>query len=378
MAATQVASPVALETATATAPQEQAVCRLSVVTPTYNRVSALRKLLLALAQQTVDPGAFEVLVISDGSTDGTDECCRTLDAPYTLRYFEQDHLGPAAARNLGVREARGDIILFLDDDIVPDTGLVAAHLRVHEQDPTAVAMGTMLPPRDVCLQPWVDWEEEQLLQQYSAMLRGTWKPTPRQFYTGNASVARAAVLAAGAFDEHFKRAEDIELAYRMGDQGATFYFLPEAQGWHYAQRSFKSWLTIPNAYGHADVLMARQGGRPSILVAAGEEFHYRHAVVRALGRFAVGRPKRYTAIIALCSAAAHTLTMFATDLGYAAASYFFSIIFNLSYWQGICEDLGPEAFWALIAEHAPRPKPAPAPAQPRVEPASLEQPPARS
>lgn len=140
--------------------------RVSLVTPTYNRKDSLLATLRALTRQTVSPTSFEALIISDGSTDGTAEACAQLDVPYTVRYFEQDHQGPAAARNLGLQEARGEIIVFLDDDVVPEPELIAVYLALHDEHPHAVGVGPLLPPPDMRLQPWVWWEEKMLLQQY--------------------------------------------------------------------------------------------------------------------------------------------------------------------------------------------------------------------
>ena len=64
----------------------------------------------------------------------------------------------------------------------------------------------------------------------------------RQFYTGNASVPRELVVKAGGFDTAFRRAEDIELSYRLDQLGATFVFDETAMAHHLAERSFESWL----------------------------------------------------------------------------------------------------------------------------------------
>ena len=72
---------------------------------------------------------------------------------------------------------------------------------------------------------WIRWEEEMLEVQYQAMLSGEYPCTPRQFYTANASLSRDRFLEVGGFDGTFKRAEDVEMAYRMRDRGASFVFV---------------------------------------------------------------------------------------------------------------------------------------------------------
>jgi len=71
--------------------------------------------------------------------------------------------------------------------------------------------------------PWVRWEQEMLMKQYKALLRKDWPATARQFYTGNASVRRSHIVAAGGFDEGFRRAEDVELAYRLDKRASSLF-----------------------------------------------------------------------------------------------------------------------------------------------------------
>ena len=90
---------------------------VSVVIPTYNRKDMLREALNSLAQQTYPTDRFEIIVVDDGSTDGTDQIA-AVAFPFTLRYFWQTNQGDATARNLGARQSQADILVFLDDDIL--------------------------------------------------------------------------------------------------------------------------------------------------------------------------------------------------------------------------------------------------------------------
>src|SRR5689334_14236893 len=228
---------------------------ISVITPTYNRRESLLATLRALDRQSFPVDQFEALVIVDGGSDGSADACRSLPVSYTLRVIAQENAGPAVARNAGCQQARAPLLVFLDDDVIPDPDFLAAHWRIHQQAERQVVIGPLLLPPAARLQPWVRWELATLERQYDDMARGKWTPTPRQFYTGNASVAREAVLAAGGFNPEFRRAEDVELAYRLQERGYTFVFAPQARGLHYAQRSFFSWKAIASAYGRADVVM---------------------------------------------------------------------------------------------------------------------------
>ena len=158
--------------------------------------------------------------MDDGSTDGADGM-RSGAPPLPVVASTQENQGPGAARNRGVDLASGEIVVFLDDDVIPDPGLVSAHVRAHERcgDQTVV-IGPMRNPPDHQMSPWIRWEQAMLAKQYDAMEAGHYDATARQFFTGNASLRREHVLAAGGFDPARRRAEDIELAYRL-DTGVS-------------------------------------------------------------------------------------------------------------------------------------------------------------
>src|SRR5687768_17413192 len=150
----------------------------------------------------------------------------------------------------------------------------------------------MLTPPDFEAQmaPWVQWEQAMLVKQYEDMANGRWLPTARQFYTGNTSLARRHLLEAGGFDPTFRRAEDVELAYRLAAHGLRFVFNPQAIGHHYAERTFASWLAIPYAYGRNDVIFSRDKGQSWLLPTLLYEFRQRRPLIRALTRLCLDRP----------------------------------------------------------------------------------------
>ena len=108
----------------------------SVVIPTYNRLPILQKCLRALEQQRLEApiSAYEVVLVDDGSTDATVSWLReNADAFPHVRLVLQDHGGPAEGRNRGVDQARGDVIVFIDSDLVVTDGFLLAHARRLEQ-----------------------------------------------------------------------------------------------------------------------------------------------------------------------------------------------------------------------------------------------------
>jgi GT2 family glycosyltransferase len=310
---------------------------VSIVVPTFNRRERLQRLLLALEQLVSSSPAFEVVVAVDGATDGSVEMLNSLHTTYPLRVFEQANQGPAAARNLGIANALGQIILFLDDDVIPVAGLIERHVRRHEQDEKVVVIGPMVPPPDLEMTPWVRWESERLDQQYLAMQAGEWAPTARQFYTGNASLRREHALATGGFNERFKRAEDVEFAYRLADRGLSFHFDMQAAVLHDPGRPFAAWLRVPYEYGRYDVLMARESGRQWLLKVALHEWQNRHPLNRLLPRLCVGHKWRMRSVVAVLGFAVRLpLPAIFSRLQIAPCSP----LFGIQYWQGISDMAG--------------------------------------
>lgn len=325
---------------------------VSIVVPTYNRCVGLNRLLRALIEQTYPRSRFEVVVVDDGSTDVTAEVIRTARVPYALRSLSQPNSGPSIARNHGVQESRGRLILFLDDDVVPMPRLIAAHVAAHGEADDLVVTGPMSPPPDDFPQSvWDRWDAAQLHKQYQAMLAGDYACTQRQFFTANASLRRQMFLNAGGFDHEFRRAEDVELAWRLSGAGARFLFEPRAEVLHYAERRFASWRQNAYDYGRYDVVMGQRKSLPVFDLAC-SEFHHRRLANRWLARACVGRKRLGDVTVLGLSAAVHLADGLGAD---RLASFALSSIFNVRYWQGVRDELGgTDRLWqAISARRAP-------------------------
>ncbi len=318
------------------------LAQVSVVIPTFNRQQRLHRVLTGLAQQTIDVEMLEVIVVSDGSTDGTDAYFESRRTPLPVDFVRQANQGPAAARNHGVVRATADLVLFIDDDVMPDARLVEEHLAVHARNPRAAVIGPMIEPLDATLSCWARWEQAMLEKQYRAMAEGKWLPSPRQFYTGNASIRRLDVLEAGGFDTEFTRAEDVELAYRLADLGVSFHFNAAAIGYHYVEREYASWRNVAYMYGRNDVRFGRDLGQPWLLEAIKDEFSYHHPFVRGLTHLQRAAPRVGLGV-------EHALGVIGRGSDRIGARrlsrYALSGVFNTEYYRGIDDELreGPQA-----------------------------------
>jgi GT2 family glycosyltransferase len=175
-----------------------------------------------------------------------------------------------------------------------------------------------------------------LEKQYDALLSGQWEATARQFYTGNTSLPRQVLFASGGFDERFRRAEDIELAYRLEQQGVEFTFTIAAVGYHYAERSFASWLQTPYTYGRHDIIFSRER-QASLVTFVHEGFKSRNALIRSLVWLCLDRPHISAALQAIAKPLAdRSYRLGGRKLAQAA----YSAIFNLRYYQGVADELG--------------------------------------
>lgn len=205
---------------------------ISVVIPTYNRKPILTKCLDALERQQVpeelDNGGYEVVVVDDGSTDGTVEWLKAETEQYPhVRLFEQAHQGPSAARNLGVEQAQGDIIIFIDSDLVVTEVFLSAHLDALRQGKRTLRSDRLFTYGRVINTANFDnpTAEPFKVTDYSAAY----------FATGNVAIARKWLLQAGLFDTGFQLYgwEDLELGVRLKKLGLTLIKCPAAVGYHW-------------------------------------------------------------------------------------------------------------------------------------------------
>jgi glycosyltransferase involved in cell wall biosynthesis len=216
---------------------------LSVVIPTYNRCETLQKAICAHLNQTALENISEIIVVDDGSTDSTKDVVMRLSeaSSLSIRYFRQANKGPAAARNVGVREARSELVLFTDDDIIPEPTLTAQHLDWHRRFPDLpiAVLGKVTWAQEVKATPFMKWYGSDALFAYAHFI-GRTELDYTDFYTCNLSLKTAFLRRNGVFDEEFKVAayEDVELAYRLKKAGMRLLYNPNALAYHQQYVSF--------------------------------------------------------------------------------------------------------------------------------------------
>lgn len=204
----------------------------SIVIPTYNRQPILEKCLSALESQQFNPqssiAGYEIIVVDDGSTDDTVNWLQSHPAEFPhVHLFQQDHQGPAAARNLGVGQAQGDTIIFIDSDLVVTERFLQSHadaLLQAEQQLGHDRLFTYGRVINTCNFNHPTSEPFKLTD-FSAAY----------FATGNVAIARHWLEKAGLFDTRFQLYgwEDLELGVRLKQLGLTLIKCPAAVGYHW-------------------------------------------------------------------------------------------------------------------------------------------------
>jgi glycosyltransferase involved in cell wall biosynthesis len=197
---------------------------VSIIIPTFNGASRIGKCLDSLLQQTPGRNA-EILVVNDGSTDNTAKVVQSYDG---VRLVSQANAGPAAARNRGAVEARGEILLFTDDDCVPMSDWLNAMLEPFEDPEVVGAKGIYRTHQRSLAARFVQLEYED---RYRMMSRFTYIDFVDTY---SAAFRRDRFLEISGYDTSFPLAcaEDIELSYRMATRGWKMKFAPGAIVYH--------------------------------------------------------------------------------------------------------------------------------------------------
>ncbi len=204
----------------------------SVVIPTYNRKAILEKCLRALEIQQLSVSTkvtdYEIVLVDDGSSDGTLEWLETHKQEFPhVRAFPQDHLGPAAARNLGVERSIGDTIIFIDSDLVVTETFLQSHANALEQGQQKLGNDKFFTYGAVINTANFDnpTSEPYKITDFSAAF----------FATGNVAIPKHWLEKAGLFDTGFQLYgwEDLELGVRLKKLGLQLMKCPEAVGYHW-------------------------------------------------------------------------------------------------------------------------------------------------
>jgi O-antigen biosynthesis protein len=228
-------------------PADLAWPRISVVVCSCNGARTLRDCFEGLSR--LEYPNFEVIVVDDGSNDGT----AAIGREYGFRVISTDRQGLGSARNTGLNAATGEIVAYLDDDAYPDahwlTYLAAAFLRTPH---AGVGGPNIAPPGDGCIAACV-------ASSPGGPVHVLLSDAEAEHIPGcNAAFRKSSLQAIGGFDRRFRVAgDDVDVCWRLQEEGSTLGFSPSAVVWHHRRNSIRAYWKQQRGYGEAEALLKR-------------------------------------------------------------------------------------------------------------------------
>lgn len=236
--------------------------RYSIVIPTLDRPQQLRACLEGVAAQELPAAEFETIVVDDGSrvpvTDALPDAVERAGA----RVIRQPNAGPGAARNRAAAEARGELLVFLDDDCVPAAEWLARLGREAAAHPGAGLGGRTVNT----LTRNTYSRTSQTLIDYLYEYYNSGEAESPMFTTNNLALPRREFQRIGGFDTRFTRAggEDRELCLRWVRSGGRLRYAPQAVVFHFHRLSLGSFLKLHFTYGRGAAQFHRIRGSPPV------------------------------------------------------------------------------------------------------------------
>ncbi len=245
--------------------------KVSLIIPTYNRASLLKKTLFAIQNQTISKDDFEVLVCDDGSTDNTQDICQSFSKKMNIRYFFQEDMGFRAgeARNMGIRFARNDLCVFIDSGIILSTYAIQAHVDKHKNSKKEIAVigynygFSNESVHDKSLLKKIDFDNiddgikianknklfdsrEEWYKKFGENL-DEWEAPWAVCWSGNLSVLKKTIDRLGMFDPFFNSwgAEDNDFGILLTTNGISIKLCRVACGIEYPTEKQNEFLTNP-------------------------------------------------------------------------------------------------------------------------------------
>jgi O-antigen biosynthesis protein len=229
-------------------PQDLPWPLISVVVCSYNGARTIRDCCEGLVR--LEYPNFEVIVVNDGSTDATPD----IVSEYGFRLISTANRGLSNARNTGWQEAKGEIVAYIDDDAYPDphwlTYIAAAFMRTMH---VGIGGPNLPPPGDGLIADCV-------ANAPGGPVHVLLSDTEAEHIPGcNMAFRKTALQAIGGFDPQFRTAgDDVDVCWRLHQQGWTIGFSPAAMVWHHRRNAVRTYWKQQQGYGKAEALLEKK------------------------------------------------------------------------------------------------------------------------
>lgn len=237
--------------------------KISVVIATCNRINNLKSCLGSCLEQKATTEDFEIIVVNDGSVDGTAEFLQSMSANDMFRFVNQSNAGVAVARNVGIGIAASGIIAFTDDDCIVPPDWIETILNYWDKADDDIAgiggpLDTVTSDNDSFVSQYLAYIDE--FNYIPVLKAGLVRPvhvsrlTGREIVpylrTSNASFRKSCLLEVGGFSSAFQKpgGEDPDLCYRMLAKGYRFHFMPDLVVQHVSRESMKAYFNSLGNY----------------------------------------------------------------------------------------------------------------------------------
>jgi len=204
--------------------------KVSVVIATYNRKDILERSLECLFRQDYPKDQYEVIVVDDGSSHGTQKMVEGKNPSCGLKYLRyKERKGQSKAKNLGINHAQGEVIIFIDDDVFCPPQFIRQHARFHKKYDNIIVDG-----------PAINTDRtDNLFGDKKKRFLAFLDFFGASFVTSNTSCKKGSLIKAGGFDEEFGKKfgwQDRELSFRLKKMGVKRKKNRRAYVFHFKQK----------------------------------------------------------------------------------------------------------------------------------------------
>lgn len=212
---------------------------VSVLIPSYNSKNTLLPCIDHLAAQTLPADRFEVIVVLDGSTDGSRAALESMRTDFKMKIVEQKQQGKATALNRGVELADGEYIVIVDSDILVVEKFLEAHIQAHDKGDVVIGPIPLSPasPKNFMtdnVRLWAENHAREMTTHPNAL-------SSTNIYGANLSIPRALFKKLGGYRTDLRRTEDFHFGEKIIRAGLKVYYCPEAIAAQIYDKTFPAW-----------------------------------------------------------------------------------------------------------------------------------------
>lgn len=319
----------------------------SVLIPSYNDKHNLLLCIEHLARQSYPPQHFEVVVVLDGSTDGSRVALERIATPFRLRVIQQPNRGRAAALNRAAEEAAGRLLIVTDSDVLANPEFVRSHVEAHGQGDVVIGPIPLSDrsPKNFLTEGVRRWAERH----ERSMQDRTGGFSCAEIYGANLSISKEHFDALGGYRTDLRRTEDFQLGKRIIEAGHTIVFCPGARAVHIYDKTVAAWCSdfYQDGIFHLRFVEEFPDEIPNLKIG---RYHPQSLVKRVVRPLVIGDSLAGRWLVA-CS---QRILEFARRRGltWRLLSAWKGVIGDALFWKGVHDELGDRSrFDALIGRN---------------------------